>query len=69
MMRSARDQAVKRLRPLARRRAISARPALVRIRERKPCLRLRRRLLGWKVRFIDLGPEAGGGEEGARRRA
>lgn len=29
-----------------------ARPARVRIRALKPCLRLRRRVLGWKVRFI-----------------
>lgn len=28
-----------------------ARPALVRMRNRKPCVRARRRLLGWKVRF------------------
>jgi hypothetical protein len=31
------------------------RPALVRMRERNPCLRERRRLFGWKVRFT-LGP-------------
>lgn len=41
-----------RSRPLARRLARIARPARVRIRARKPCLRARRRLLGWNVRFI-----------------
>src|SRR5699024_5156257 len=29
-----------------------ARPARVRMRRRKPCLRARRRLLGWKVRLL-----------------
>jgi hypothetical protein len=43
---------VRRLRPLARRALITARPALVAIRERKPCLRLRRRVDGWYVRFM-----------------
>jgi hypothetical protein len=38
-------------RPRRRRLLMMARPARVRIRERNPCLRLRRRLLGWKVRF------------------
>ena len=45
-------QADSRLRPLARRPARIARPALVRIRSRKPCVLARRRLFGWKVRFI-----------------
>ena len=43
-----------RLRPLARRRLRIARPARVDIRVRKPCRRLRRRTLGWKVRFISF---------------
>jgi len=30
-----------------------ARPARVRMRARKPCLRARRRVLGWKVRFTE----------------
>jgi hypothetical protein len=40
------------VRPLARRPARIARPARVRIRNRKPCVFARRRLLGWKVRFM-----------------
>ena len=40
------------LRPLRRRAEITARPDRVRIRTRNPCVRLRRRLLGWYVRFI-----------------
>jgi hypothetical protein len=40
-----------RLRPLARRREITARPLLVFIRERNPCVFDRRRRLGWNVRF------------------
>ena len=40
------DQADKRFRPFARRELKMARPALVSIRVRKPCLRLRFRLLG-----------------------
>lgn len=39
------------LRPLRRRAETIARPARVFIRARKPCLRERRRLLGWKVRL------------------
>ena len=38
--------AARRLRPLARRRAITARPLLVAMRLRKPCVRLRLRTLG-----------------------
>ena len=38
--------------PLARRRLITLRPPGVAIRARNPCFFLRRRLLGWKVRFI-----------------
>ncbi len=37
---------VRRLRPLARRLLMTARPAAVLMRTRKPCVRLRRRLLG-----------------------
>ena len=39
-------------RPLRRRDATIARPARVRMRSRKPCLRLRRRLFGWYVRLL-----------------
>src|SRR5215471_7128280 len=45
------DQAVSARRPLRRRPDTTARPALVRIRSRKPCTRARRRLFGWKVRL------------------
>jgi hypothetical protein len=38
-------------RPLRRRAVRIARPARVRMRARNPCVRARRRLLGWKVRF------------------
>ena len=44
-------QAVSERRPLPRRFDTIARPALVRIRRRKPCTRARRRLFGWKVRL------------------
>ena len=47
-----RDQADSSARPLRRRALRMARPARVRMRERKPCVRLRRRLLGWKVRLL-----------------
>lgn len=46
------DYAEMRARPLARRFFRIARPARVFIRARKPCLRLRRRVLGWKVRLV-----------------
>ena len=46
------DQTVRLLRPLARRRAMTLRPFLVAMRFRKPWTRLRWRFLGWKVRFI-----------------
>src|SRR6266705_6504539 len=39
------------LRPLARRREMTARPLLVFIRVRNPCVFERRRRLGWNVRF------------------
>ena len=42
---------VKEWRPLARRRASTARPPGDRMRTRKPCVLARRRRLGWKVRF------------------
>jgi hypothetical protein len=45
-------QAERRVRPFARRLVITARPARVRIRSRKPCVFARRRLFGWNVRFI-----------------
>lgn len=45
------DQADSRVRPLARRALRIARPARVLIRARNPCLRARRRVFGWKVRF------------------
>lgn len=53
-------QAERRLRPLLRRAEIIDRPARVRIRERKPCLRLRRRLLGWKVRLLTVFSQVDG---------
>jgi len=42
------------VRPLSRRALMMALPALVFIRARKPCLRLRRRVLGWNVRFVTV---------------
>jgi hypothetical protein len=39
------------LRPFARRRLSTKRPFLVLIRTRKPCVRFRCRVFGWKVRF------------------
>lgn len=44
-------QAVSSRRPLRRRPAMMARPARVRMRNRKPWVRARRRLFGWKVRL------------------
>jgi len=44
-------QAVRERRPLRRRSATMARPARVRIRNRKPWTLARRRLFGWKVRL------------------
>ena len=43
--------AASRFRPLARRRRMTAWPPLVLMRLRNPCVRLRRTLLGWYVRF------------------
>ena len=48
--------AARRLRPFARRRFKMARPDLVFIRSRKPCLRRRLIRLGWNVRFIGADP-------------
>jgi hypothetical protein len=48
----ARVQAESRLRPLARRRLTTLRPALVAMRARYPWRRLRTSLLGWYVRFM-----------------
>ena len=45
------DQADRRVRPLSRRALRMDRPALVLMRARNPCLRARRRVFGWKVRF------------------
>ncbi len=47
-----RAQALRRARRLARRALMTARPARVRIRSRKPWVRLRFSMLGWKVRFM-----------------
>jgi hypothetical protein len=46
---------------LPRRAARMARPARVRIRNRKPWVFARRRLLGWKVRLLTQGLQAGSG--------
>ena len=46
--------ALRRFRPFSRRRLRTARPAFVAIRVVKPCLRDLLRLLGWKVRFVDI---------------
>ena len=48
----ARDQTVRRLRPLARRRLSTMRPFLVAMRARKPWARLRLMTLGWNVLFM-----------------
>ena len=44
--------ALRRFLPLARLRLITLRPPGVDMRALKPCFFLRRRLFGWKVRFI-----------------
>ncbi len=44
-------ETLRRLRPLRRRAARIDRPARVRIRRRKPCVFVRRRVFGWYVRF------------------
>jgi len=43
-----------------------ARPARVRIRSRKPCVRARRRLFGWKVRLPLLTVDSPGRRHGSR---
>ena len=48
-------QTPRRARPLARRERRTARPARVFMRTRKPCVRLRRVVDGWKVRFMMSG--------------
>ena len=62
-------QAVRRLRPLARRRAITCLPRRVLIRALNPCVRFRRRTLGWNVRFMRSGrcvrQEKGGASVGS----
>ncbi|AEA72210.1 Hypothetical protein PSEBR_m1756 [Pseudomonas brassicacearum subsp. brassicacearum NFM421] len=45
-------QTARRARPLARRRDRTARPFLVAMRARKPWVRARLIVLGWKVRFM-----------------
>jgi hypothetical protein len=59
------DQAESRSRPLRRRPARMARPARVRIRSRKPCVRARRRLFGWKVRLPLLTVDSPGRRRGS----
>src|SRR5699024_10448223 len=46
-----------RLRPLARRALMTARPPRVFMRTRKPCVRLRRVTEGWNVRFMVVHPK------------
>lgn len=46
------DQGMSFLRPFARRRARTFWPFFVAMRARKPCVRLRRTLLGWYVRLL-----------------
>lgn len=45
------DDTVNRLRPFARRRFRTSRPFFVLIRTRNPCVRFRRLIFGWNVRF------------------
>ena len=45
-------QTARRFRPFRRRRFRTSRPSWVLMRSRKPCFLLRRRLFGWKVRFM-----------------
>jgi hypothetical protein len=47
-------QALRTLRPLRRRAAMTARPPGVAMRARKPCVLARLRLFGWKVRLLML---------------
>lgn len=71
---SANSQAESRLRPFRRRALTIDRPARVRIRARKPCLRARRLVLGWKVRFtaapkVQVASNSGGTTEADLARA
>ncbi len=50
-------QTLTRARPLRRRAARTARPALVRMRSRNPCVFARRRLFGWNVRLLTGAPD------------
>ena len=62
-------QAVRRLRPLARRRFSTSRPLAVAMRALNPWVRLRLILLGWKVRFmVLLAPVAAAATRCASRR-
>jgi hypothetical protein len=56
-------------RPFRRRAASTARPALVRMRSRNPCVLARRRLFGWNVRLLTGGSTYGviTGSRAARR--
>ena len=49
-------QTLTRARPLRRRAARTARPALVRMRSLNPCVLARRRLFGWNVRLLTGAP-------------
>lgn len=60
-------QALSLSRPLRRRALMISRPARVRMRSRNPCLRERRRLFGWNVRF--MGRASLQGPSGTRRAA
>lgn len=54
----------RRLRPLARRADRILRPSAVAIRARKPWVRARLRLLGWKVRFMTAALMSGQKDRG-----
>jgi hypothetical protein len=56
-------QTLTRARPLRRRAARTARPALVRMRSRNPCVFARRRLFGWNVRLLTGAPDTVHGSE------
>ncbi len=58
-------QTLTRARPLRRRAARTARPALVRMRSRNPCVFARRRLFGWNVRLLTGAPDTVHGSENA----
>src|SRR5262249_13625857 len=53
------DQTLTLVRPFRRRAARIARPALVRMRSRKPCVLARWRLFGWNVRLLTGGSTYG----------